>query len=225
MSNSNSSKESALYTNINRLLSECKITMAELHRQTQVPISTIKRICNDEKANPTISSLLPIADFFSITINQLIGVDSLPKDYIIGAYFKKRRDWISIPILTWEQAINWSSYCDSMEMGNGHFISTDSQVSQKSYALTVDEDDWAGFLKGSILIIDPELKPNHKDYVVTYKSGQNKASFNQFLVDEGTAYLKPLNPSYQIKVLNQDYKFLGVLAQVRMDVKSYDKVD
>src|SRR3989339_1637782 len=89
------------------LLAEYKISLAQLHKNTGVPLTTLKRIKNDLFANPTLSSLAPIADFFSITINQLVGIDPLPTDLPLGVYIEKRDTWTAVPLISWEQAISW----------------------------------------------------------------------------------------------------------------------
>jgi len=209
-----------LRDNLVKLMSECNINAVELSRTTNLPISTIRRIRQADDANPTISSLIPIAEFFSITLNQLIGIDPLPNDRIIGAYLEKRENWLQIPIINWKQVLTYPS--PNIDLNQVSTISTDATLSEKSYALSVEEDNWPGFLKGTILVIDPSATPEHRDYIVTHKEGQSKASFHQLHIDDDQKYLRPLNPAYLTKLFDDTYKILGTLIQIRMDVKNHD---
>ncbi|MGJ3494800.1 helix-turn-helix domain-containing protein [Piscirickettsia salmonis] len=50
---------------------------AELARVTGVPASTISRLLNKESSNPTVSNLLPLANYFHVSLDQLLGIEEL----------------------------------------------------------------------------------------------------------------------------------------------------
>ena len=62
-----------LYETLPKLLKDNNIKPQVLSKETGVPLVTINRLMKDVKANPTISTLLPISRYFNININQLIG--------------------------------------------------------------------------------------------------------------------------------------------------------
>ena len=63
----------SLNRNLSILMKENGVSLSLLYRNTGIAIPTIKRLQNDPTTNPTIGTLLPIANFFGISITQLIG--------------------------------------------------------------------------------------------------------------------------------------------------------
>jgi hypothetical protein len=150
--------------------------MTLLYKHTGVPITTIQRICKDPNANPTLASLIPIADFFSITLAQLIGDEPLPQANQSGL----AKSLTHVPIISWQQAVHWPKFSF-----NGHqprLVSTEISLGDNPFSLEIIDDHLDSFHKGTQLIVDIHLKPNHGDYVISYKKGSNQASLNQILL-------------------------------------------
>lgn len=196
-----------------KLLNETKVSLHQLSQNIDTPISTLKRIKSDSNANPTINSLLPIANFFSVSLNQLLGIEPLPTDRTVGVYMEKRELWTRVPIITWQQAVLWPNI-DTSEL---NAVSTDLELGANTFALTVNEDDWQGFLKETILIIDPTKIPSHKNYVVAHKKDVEKATLYMLLKHEDETYLKHPCAGYKTAVLDDSYAIIGTLVQIRMD--------
>ena len=64
---------------LNSLLSEHNLKVSEFARRINLPQPTIQRIAAGMCENPHISSLKPIADYFSITVDQLKGLEPIPQ--------------------------------------------------------------------------------------------------------------------------------------------------
>ncbi len=75
------------------------------------------------------------------------------------------------------------------------------------------------FPEGTVLLIDPDLKPNSLDFAIIHIEGQNLPNFKQILIDGEHTILKPLNSDFKTLLLNKPHKFLGVMVQSRMDFK------
>ena len=200
---------------IKKLLSRHKLSLVELHKRTGVPLTTLKRIKNNPAANPTISSLLPLADFFTISVSQLLGIYPLPDDTHIGAKQEKRDLWRNVPILSWEQASTWQN--SNSTTAESASVSTDCNISANAFALQVVSDQWPGFLQNSILIVDAERQPTNNDYVIAHKHGTPSVSLYRWLTQEDTHYLKPPCPDFNTVIFDKDYVIKGVLAQIRID--------
>ncbi len=70
---------------LNHLMAESKIDGVQLSRRTGIPVTTINRLRkNDADNNPTLSTLVPLAHFFAITVSQLIGDEPIPDASITG---------------------------------------------------------------------------------------------------------------------------------------------
>lgn len=206
-----------LSKNLQLLMKIFELNVNELHEKTGISLTTLKRMKANDDANPTAASLVPLANFFSVTINQLLGIDPLPNEIIVGTYAEKRL-WTHVPILNWSEAATWPKTTKIMK--DYKMISTDVELSKNSFALIVPDEGWMNFLPGSFLIIDSSIQPAHRDFVVIHKQGQQNATFRQLLIDEDKKYLKPLNRDFQTTIFDESYKIIGVMVQIRMDLKN-----
>jgi SOS-response transcriptional repressor LexA len=209
--------ENKLRDNLIKLMRRCRVKVSELHKTTGVPLTTLKRMKNDVNSNPTLSSIIPVANFFGLTIDQLVGIVPLPSDKLLGTYQEKRGYWINVPIIQWEEVIDWPQ----ININTYSVISTDAEIARESFALIIETSDLTGFLANSILIIDPQAKPEHGDYIIAIKEGEKTTSLKQLLVHEGEAYLKPVNPHYKTVSLDMSYKILGLVVQVKWNIERF----
>ncbi|WP_131784006.1 S24 family peptidase [Legionella gresilensis] len=203
-----------LNRNLSKLMDDNQISLSALHRNTGIPIPTIKRLQIDPTTNPTITTLLPIANFFGITIGHLIG-NELPTG-IIG-YLENKEHWSKVPLIEWNQIIDWLK-CDQKSKIYSYVL-VDIDIGEKDFALKVEKDEWPTIAQGSILIINTELTPEHKDYAIVNKKGQIIPTLKQVLVDEERIYLQSCNPHFQPILFDENYHFIGVLMQIRKDTK------
>ncbi len=203
-----------LRDNLIRLMKDHETNMTHIYKETGVPVTTIQRICKDPNANPTLASLMPIADFFSITLAQLIGEDPLPNGKATKSTVK---NWTNVPIISWEQAINWPNLSHSNP--EQPHVATEIKVAENTFALEINEDHWEQFHRGSIVIVNPALKPVNRDYVVTHKTGSNHATLKQILLHENDIYLKPMNSDFKTTLMDDSHQILGIVIQVRMNLK------
>ena len=201
--------------NLIKLMALTKISRHELHRQTGVPTSTIQRMCVEEKPNPTISTLKPIAKFFNITLNQLIGDSPLPNDARIGMTFQKQETWHNIPVITWQEAIKWPN--GDIDILSKPIVSTDINTNENMFALEIPNNDWVGFRKGTILIVDPKSSPLDRGFVIAYKKGLDKATIKKHLIYDGEVYLEPLNKIFKTVELSNDFLIIGTVVQLKLD--------
>ena len=169
-----------LCENLRQLMSESRVSLRKLYNNTGVPVTTIQRMRDDFNGNPTISSLKPIADFFSITVNQLIGDEPLAADKVTGGYKENKRGWVNVPIISWEESIYWQK-SHNLNAKN-RFIQTDIGLSEYAYALEVEEEGWINLAVGTLLIIDPTLSYKHRDFIIVYK--ENEKRYPGFQVDK-----------------------------------------
>ncbi len=196
---------------LNILLEKSNVTLNQLSKNSGIPIATLHRLRTDPKANPTITSLKPIADYFNITINQLIGDEPISCNEEKEIFVKNMK----IPIISWSQATIWIAERNSIK--NLPLVSTDIKVSRNSFALEIIEDMNDGFRKGSIIIVDPKLEPEDIDYVIAFKNQSNDATLKQLRIYDGEKYLKPLNNEFSTVLLTDEYTIVGVVRQIKFD--------
>ncbi len=203
--------------NLNLLMAEAHISADELSRRTSLPASTIKKIRNFNNPNPTLTSLMPLAQYFSISLSQLVGDEPLPINRTKGSYQLNPQLIRLIPILTWQEAITWPA---TKEIEHA-MLATEYEYHENAYALMVEEDDWENLMKGTALLIDPAIKPEHRDFVIVYKCGQDIPLVKQVLFDEDQMYLKPLIHGYNITTCTEEHKILGVVVEYKKHLKKF----
>jgi transcriptional regulator with XRE-family HTH domain len=90
---------------LRKLLFERNMKAVDLARKVDLPQPTVHRLVTGKSTRPYKSSLKPIADYFGVTIDQLIGEEPLAKGETPKTYQPiQTRDQIhNIPLLNWEQ--------------------------------------------------------------------------------------------------------------------------
>lgn len=207
-----------------QLMDECDIDALQLEQQTGVPASTINRFRSSKNCNPTLSSLTPIADFFCINISQLIGEEPLDKNRVPGIHKVLHKNNQMIPILSWEQATDWPALKDKLAENNEQtkWLMADGYFSNLAFALMQQGDSMEPrFPVNSLLIFDPTHQAENRDFVLALLENQKRPIVRQLLIDGEDKYLKSLNPDFKEvkKVKDNDHQILGVVTQVRMDLK------
>lgn len=199
-----------LSDNLNLLMAKARLTSSELARHIGIPATTIKRIRNNDQANPTITTLLPIAQYFSISLNELIGNQSLNLP-------KTAKGLRKIPLLSWTECLHIRSM--NFENCSNHVL-TERQVSNKSFALKLEDHELEHFPSNSILIVEPNLTPETNNFVIVANIKQKCASVRKFLVEIDKVYLKPLIPGLGTAPFTKNYKILGVIVQYKMELRT-----
>lgn len=199
-----------LSENLNALMAKVRINSSELARAVGVPATTIKRIRNNENANPTITTLLPIAQYFSISLNQLIGRETILANSNTCIRLNK------IPMLSLQDCIHYLSLQYETVPQQ---IFTERRVGRKAFALLIDSTDLELFPKGGIIIVEPEKNPESGDYVVVRNIAHGIASIRKYLVELDKIYLIPLIGGIKVSVLTNDYIVIGVIIQYKVDLK------
>ena len=211
-------KTSSMSKILKGLMAELGINESELARRTGIGQPVVHRICSGETDNPKVATLSPIANFFAISISQLIADEPLPPERIPGTFNPDAHGWRQIPLLAWNQVLHWPNLTE--KLAPLPTISTDIELGQHAYAVsTRDTTMEPRFPEGTILLIDPNLKPNSLDFAIVHVEGYDLPNFKQVLIDGGHTILKPLNTDFKTLLLDKPHKFLGVMVQSRMDFK------
>jgi len=207
-----------LSTNLKALMAELHITESELARRTGVGQPVVHRIASGETDNPKVGTLSPIANFFALSISQLIGDEPLPQNRLPGTYNPGTQGWTQIPLLEWEQVLEWPNLTTLAKPTRS--VSADLNLGSNAYALTLKDTTMEPrFPEGTTILVDPTIQPADRDFAVVHVDGQKLPTFKQILIDGDSIYLKPLNADFKAIHLDKNYKFLGVVVQARMDFK------
>lgn len=207
------------------LLDKEGISVNELSRQVGVPQPVIHRILKNKTTNPSINTLSPIAKYFSVSINQLIGDAPLLQDKSSACVGYPEIK--NVPIIRWCEITNWVQNQDQAAILN--FISVDKNISTNSFALKMCECNShitdPRFHENSIIIVEPNIEYRNRDYVIICGKKESNAVclIRQILIDGTDKYLKPLNLEGETKKLGLNEKIIGVVIEARHNYVELDE--
>lgn len=209
---------------LNHLMDEIDIDGVQLSKNTGVPVTTINRLRKgDPSNNPTLTTLVPLADFFSISVSQLIGDELLPTKRVLGEHTPNPNNWKPIPHISWAQAGKLLQTNFDFNASIPKWSATDLEVSDKAFAITMEGDSmYPRFPEGTLFIIEPEQKITNRDFILLLPNDSVTPLFKQILIDGSDYYIKSLSKDFkEIKKisLNVDHKIIGVMVQARMEYR------
>lgn len=208
------------------LMDECDIDDATLARETGVPASSISRMRLNAEANPTASTLRPIARFFSVSISQLLGDEPLPEDRLPGTHNPIGFTSLRMPIIGWDCILDWlDNEGKNTKNDLKQWISTEKDIGEKSFALMIDTNAFGlAFRKGSLIIVDPDQKPYDGDLVLIKLQEERNIFLKQFLIDGSDYYMRSVNPEMKgTKQLENNDRILGVVIETRYSLQDSEK--
>ena len=193
-----------LAKNIAFLLKHHQLTASTLARKTGIQQPVIHRIASGETTNPQIETLLPIAQYFGIHLEQLLG--TLP----LTTHLPKMT---TLPILSANQIINYLNKQATFD--NSSLITTDITVSARAFAMTTSDNTMAPlFPRYTALIFDPNTPYHDHDFVLAQQN--DTMVFRQLIYEGDKRYLKPLNQDFQIAPLDKNDQILATLLQAKL---------
>lgn len=201
---------------LKQLMSAHKLNTMELARRTGIGQPVIYRLISGETDNPKIITLCALADYFGISVNQLIGDAPLPITHGRNKQ-KVNKQVTEIPLINWDEVIDWRAKHDKKH----ETIFANITPNANLYALKMQDNSMDPvFSKGTILIIDGNKEPSDRSYVVIKLKKEKQIIFRQILIEDDYQYLKPFNPDtekYKIRLLAKGDKCCGVLIQAQKD--------
>lgn len=132
--------DSILSDNILGLMKKNKITITELSNATGIAEITINKLRNGQNNNPTISTLMEIANFFKITVNELLGSN------------------IKNLIILHEDGTELSQKLPIDELHDAEF------------AIKITHNNYSEFQKNTILLISNKVNVKNGDYMIVKSS-------------------------------------------------------
>lgn len=199
-----------------QILSEMNnVSEAELCRKTNVPQATLNRLLSGATDDPRVSTLVAIADFFSVSIDQLLGIQSLAPNMVKA----KAETSTFIPILSWKN-IKGSAILNYSEQKELQWIETEPSNKQCFGLKAEGESMWPQFVEGIILIVDPTIKAKHKDFVICYLHKEKETIFRQLIEENQYKILNPINHVFPPIRFTKNDRIIGVVSQARYDLKT-----
>lgn len=206
--------EKSLSKILSKLMFEKNIRTTELARQINVPQPTLHRLISGKCKRPHQATLQPIANYFGMSVAQLIGQEPISSIHEpIIEHPKINR----ITVIQWKDAANWPHLKDDPPK---NFVISD-KYDHRCYALIMEDSSMEPlFPKNTRLIIDPDKPAKDRGYIVVKFKHSEQTVLRQLLVDANNKYLKPLSPDFHkfnMALLDDDDTICGTLVQAQYD--------
>ncbi|MDR1254449.1 MAG: helix-turn-helix transcriptional regulator [Puniceicoccales bacterium] len=194
------------------LMNEVRMTEADLCRGVNLPQTTINRLLSCQTNDPRISTVVAIAKFFDVTIEQLLG-----NEPILSLQTSKTIKGSILPILAWEQIASRLSQDGSMpEDVYVHWIKTEKTLNPGSFATynpTSTDDFFGGH---GLLLINPYTDLEIVDgQIVLVDFNENNFGLRQAFKEGNDIFLKRLFSPFEINLLSQAQMIRGYVVEVR----------
>jgi Cro/C1-type HTH DNA-binding domain len=192
---------------LTNLMSNNSIDDALLSKETGIPISTIKRMRLNEDANPTGTTLAPIASYFKITIDQLLGLS--PLDQVTSTPKQLR----IVPVLTKDTIQPWlKNELDNDIITEWTKTSLDDS---KCYAIRCCSFTTSKkFHNQSIMIISPSMNPVAGDLIVISNQKFKYPTLLELHKTEEQYFVTLIDKSNDLIHLKLPFIFYGVVSEV-----------
>ena len=198
---------------LNDLISkDGSLTPAGLARKLGIPTNKITRILNGDVTDPKASTLLQIANCFGITINQLLGLESIIRQ---GEYADLTASQM-LPVFN-------LNHMSEQKTPKEWYRWVENDLDGDYYALCIDTDLYEPtFPQHSLLIINPDLIPDDRSFVVVKKKNNpSHCSIKKYVIDGNETYLYPINPKLSVEVYDKSlYTIAGVILEVHQKLRS-----
>jgi SOS-response transcriptional repressor LexA len=190
-------------------------TLAELARLVDVPQQTLHRIISGATTNPQVATLQAIASYFHVNVSQLLGEEPIAVGSNQACPFITK-----IPLLKWEDISHWKRLTERYTPDNWQYWAiTKYELSQNAYALNIQSHTMPPpFSFDSILIVDPTIKPQDGNFVISYRVQDHSASIKRFETDGADHYLMPLKDIGNPVLLDKEHTICGTIIKIDVNL-------
>lgn len=197
--------------NLKILMERSNISEHELSRRTNVKQPIIHRLLSGTNVNPKLLTIKPIADYFMLTVSQLIGEDEIENVWD-GLTSGSHLGWKEIPLSNYQEIKHNTTQINK-------FILTEGNVSTSSFAFYVSDQSMEPlFPTGSIVIVDPKIIPKNGHYIII--KTHNQIILRNFISISNENYIIPLNNKFgTISKLTNEDEILGTVVRTIYDHK------
>lgn len=197
--------------NILYLLKKHHLTDNELAESVKLPIITIRRIISGETTDPRISTLKLIANYFSVTVDELLhSICNNQNNHPI----KNKPKFL--PILDWITAAKISSLKEiklsSWEKWHPITFAYEYSLSDDAFILESTPSMYPRFSTGTLFVIEPNISPRDGDIILIKSNSCDDISLRELMIDLPERKLLPLMAnSSNIKFEPEIHSILGVV--------------
>ncbi len=201
-------------------MKDVDVKAIEIANRLGVSRGTVSQWVNDI-AQPRGANATQLATILRCNINWLMNGKGDPDKLVNTEPGPDLRG--QVPLISWIQAGNWLEM-EVAESGRAaSYYAHTANVGPRAFALRVIGDSMTSTTggksipDGSVVIVDPDITPEHGKVVVARLDDSYEATLKQLVIDGGQKYLKPFNNAYPMMPINGNCTIIGVVKQVVQD--------
>ncbi|WP_207386040.1 helix-turn-helix domain-containing protein, partial [Legionella gresilensis] len=123
---------------LTQLLKAYSLTEAELSRKVNLPRAIINRLVNGKTPDPKASTLDAIANYFNISVDQLLGKQPVNFNHKVS---QSSSSILRIPIIDWSETRLWSKIISNLKPENHkEWVTTDICNGTNLFCVKVNSD-------------------------------------------------------------------------------------
>ncbi|EMK3400842.1 TPA: hypothetical protein NKZ51_004554 [Vibrio parahaemolyticus] len=191
------------------------LTMKAVEAATGILASNQSKIELGENTAPGFATIARLADYYSLSLD---GINDAMKTSSSNSVVAARaRKCVQLPVISWVQAGSWRESIAVLDE-DGPVIASPFRCTNDAYVLEVNGDSMTAhhgamesFPEGSLIVVEPNIEPRNKSYVVARIRGSDDVTFKQLIFDGNKKFLKPINPQYPIMPIEQPIDICGVV--------------
>lgn len=196
--------------NIRRLMSCSKMSEADLCRGVNLPQTTVNRLLSGHTTDPRVNTLVAIAQFFEVSLEQILGFEALiPNNLGIST-----RGCI-LPIVNWNNLSNW--LYNKLEISNElhHWVKTERNFNEHSFALPAPASCSQVFGEDGVLLMNRLQSDEIEDGKILLLEQNNEFFLRKVLREGSQWFAKRLFSPYEITLLSENVTFHAYMVEVR----------
>lgn len=205
-------KNQAIANNLSALMKQTNTNISQLSQALGLPTMTIRRLLSGETEDPRLSTLKMIACHFNVSIDQLVADNSshnLLSSTPIHSFSVPKLTWEQLPKLIPFQSANWITWNDWQPIS----LQNNQIISNQSFSLDSRPSMHPRFPKGTVFIIDPQIKPTDGDIVFIQLKDTNEFTLRELIIDPPDWHLSSLVAnSTTIHFSEQKHRLIGTCA-------------
>lgn len=210
-------QEKSISTTLKHLLKKSKKSGNSLARELGFPPPTINRLVIGDVKDPRLSTLIAIADYYKISIEQLIGRINLPDNPTNQKHDGETTTSklaILIPVLSTMDAVEYKKHLLN-PLDYFRWQENESSKNHNIFSVKIKSDLYQPvFPINTLVIVNPELKPESNDYVLVVFSGDSTGTIKKYVSEGRYKYLYSLNQELKtIPFEPNDCVILGVIIE------------
>ncbi|MDX2346677.1 MAG: helix-turn-helix domain-containing protein [Legionella sp.] len=210
----------ALQTNLKKLMiKHSNMSVSDLAKATGLPQPTLYQLYTGVTENPRKKTLIALADYFSVTVSQLLGEAPLP--VYLPEKTKVQLELNTAPLLTLDDLYHWPN---QINLDHKKEIFLDNPSNHTTFAITMPDNSMEPlFPNGCLLIFDTEKTARDQDCAIVFLNATNQFVFKKILMRNELIYAQSVHATHNnpeaILLAPQD-KVFAALREARLSFEA-----